>query len=114
MFSRIIHNIFKGIIMKSEEFHQMMKNDSFSKIKNGLSFLFDKYEEQFSKTDYPYFINDERELLEYDEYAIALENFCSNLDEFDIRISQDDLEIIKECANLMQLPDKIYDYLKIR
>ena len=82
------------------------------KIKNKLLFIFDKYKEQFSKTDLPYFINDGIELVEYGEYAIALENFCSNLYEFNIKIFQEDLEIIKECATLMKLKEETWNFIE--
>ena len=54
-----------------------------------------------SGAGYPERVKDAYELLEANEYAIALENMCENLYEFDCRVPRRAYEIFEEAgANL--------------
>ena len=49
------------------------------------------------------FIEDTEELIQHNEYGIALENLISNLYEFEIEINQNQLEIVKEALLEMKM-----------
>jgi len=59
-----------------------------------------------------FMLTDTRELIEHGEPGVALENLCQNLYEFSVSISQEDLEEIKTLAQVMQMPDDTWDFLK--
>lgn len=92
----------------------MIKKDNTSEfIHSVLSKLLNNYEEKFINLKMPDFIKNEMINMDYGEYGVVLEDLCVQLYEYDIKVSVEDFEMIKETARIIGINKDVYDFLRL-
>ena len=76
--------------------------------------LFRNYEDEFAGVGRCDFIIYLEELVKAGEYGIALEDFLVQMYEYDIKISSNDLTIIKNLCESMNIGSNLWSVLNIR
>ena len=92
----------------------MIKKDNNSEfIQSILSKLLNNYEEKFINLKMPDFIKNEMINMDQGEYGVVLEDLCVQLYEYDIKVSVEDFEKIKEAAKIIGINKDVYDFLRL-
>ena len=92
----------------------MIKKDNNSEfIHSILSKLLNNYEEKFINLKMPDFIKNEMINMDHGEYGVVLEDLCVQLYEYDIKVSVEDFEMIKEVAKIIGINKDVYDFLRL-
>lgn len=59
------------------------------------------------------FIKNEMINMDHGEYGVVLEDLCIQLYEYDIKVSDEDFERIKEAAKIIGINKDVYDFLRL-
>ena len=78
-----------------------------------MSKLLNNYEEKFISLKIPDFIKNEMINMDHGEYGVVLEDLCVQLYEYNIKVSDEDFERIKEAAKFIGINKDAYDFLRL-
>ena len=59
------------------------------------------------------FIKNEMINMDYGEYGVVLEDLCVQLYEYGIDVSDEEFEMIKEAAKIIDINKNVYDFLRL-
>jgi len=51
--------------------------------------------------------------MDYGEYGVVLEDLCVQLYEYGIDVSDEEFEMIKEAAKIIDINKNVYDFLRL-
>ena len=92
----------------------MIKKDNNLEFIHSILFkLLNNYEEKFTNLKMSDFIKNEMINMDYGEYGVVLEDLCVQLYEYDIKVSVEDFEMIKETAKIIGVNKDVYDFLRL-
>lgn len=89
------------------------KDNNLEFIYSILSKLLNNYEEKFINLKMLDFIKNEMINMDQGEYGVVLEDLCVQLYEYDIKVSVEDFEKIKEAAKIIGINKDVYDFLRL-
>jgi len=89
------------------------KDNNLEFIYSILSKLLNNYEEKFINLKMLDFIKNEMINMDQGEYGVVLEDLCVQLYEYDIKVSVEDFEMIKEVAKIIGINKDVYDFLRL-
>ena len=89
------------------------KDNNLEFIYSILSKLLNNYEEKFINLKMLDFIKNEMINMDQGEYGVVLEDLCVQLYEYDIKVSVEDFEKIKEVAKIIGINKDAYDFLRL-
>ena len=89
------------------------KDNNLEFIHSILSKLLNNYEEKFISLKIPDFIKNEMINMDHGEYGVVLEDLCVQLYEYNIKVSDEDFERIKEAAKFIGINKDAYDFLRL-
>lgn len=89
------------------------KDNNLEFIYSILSKLLNNYEEKFINLKMLDFIKNEMINMDHGEYGVVLEDLCVQLYEYDIKVSVEDFEMIKEVAKIIGINKDVYDFLRL-
>ncbi len=89
------------------------KDNNLEFIHSILSKLLNNYEEKFISLKIPDFIKNEMINMDHGEYGVVLEDLCVQLYEYNIKVSDEDFERIKEVAKFIGINKDAYDFLRL-
>lgn len=89
------------------------KDNNLEFIYSILSKLLNNYEEKFINLKMLDFIKNEMINMDHGEYGVVLEDLCVQLYEYDIKVSVEDFEKIKEAAKIIGINKDVYDFLRL-